>query len=119
MRTLRAALSRGTIVAAIAWTLVILFIETFKGSNVGGPACYTDPTCGEVGWVPTAAWVGGILVILVIGHGPTGRQPATTLADKLVAVVVAVTVLVIAAAVFTFYQDHRPIADLWLGIRRT
>jgi hypothetical protein len=127
MRTLRAALSRGTIVAAIAWSLVILFTESFKGTNVGGKACYTDPTCGEVGWIPTATWIGGILVILVIGYALHERArtdssdgpPAATLADKLVAVVAVVTVLLIAAAVFTLYLDHRPIADLWLGMSRS
>jgi Mn2+/Fe2+ NRAMP family transporter len=101
-------------VVALAWSLVILFIETFKGSNVGGPACYTDPTCGEVGVIPTAAWIGGVLVILLMGYA-TKRQPASSYTDKLVAVVVVVTVLVFAAAAFTFYQDHRPIVDILLG----
>jgi hypothetical protein len=110
--TLRVALHRSTLVGIAAWSLVMLVTETFKGGSVGNPwLCATDPTCGEVGWIPTAAWIGGTLVILVIGYGirPAGG-PATTTRDKVVGLVVAMGVLVLVGVALTLYHDSRPIA---------
>jgi hypothetical protein len=110
--TLRVALHRWTLVGIAGWSLVMLVTETFKGGSVGNPRlCATDPTCGDVGWIPTAAWIGGALVILVLGYGlrPAGG-PATTTRDKVVGLVVAVGVLVLVGVAFTLYQDNRPIA---------
>ena len=112
MTTLRVALHRGTLVGIAAWSLMMLVTETFKGGSVGNPRlCATDPTCGEVGWIPTAAWIGGTLVILVLGYGlrPAGGR-ATTRKDKVVGVVLALGILVLVGVAFTLYQDNRPIA---------
>ena len=113
MTSLRLALHRWTLVAIAAWSLLILVMEMFKGGGVGNPIlCATDPTCGDVGsWVPTAAWVGGTLLIVVLGYGlrPAGG-PATTTKDKIVGLAVAVGVLVLVAAALTLYHDNRPIA---------
>jgi hypothetical protein len=111
MKTLRAALYPQVLGALAGWSLLMLLVETFKGSSVGGRACYTDPTCGEIGWIPTATWIVGILVILVIGFAVRSREQGdrsgTTLPDKLVAVVVVLGILVFAGAALTFYQDLR------------
>ena len=93
----------------VGWSLLNLFVQAFKGGSVGGRACYTDPTCGEVGWVPTVFWIAGMLIILVIGFivRSPGRRSRTTIADMLVAVLVAIGVLVLAGVGFTIYQDVR------------
>jgi hypothetical protein len=88
-------------------------MEMFKGGGVGNPRlCATDPTCGDVaGWLPIAAWAGGILVILVLGYGlRPGGGPSTTTKDKVVGLVVAVGILVLVGVALTLYQDSRPIA---------
>jgi hypothetical protein len=123
MRTLRAALNRWVIATLVAWTLLILAVETFKGTNVGGSACFTDPTCGEIGWIPSAAWIGGMLIILAIGFAmrspdadsPDQKPSRTTLADKLVALIVVLAILVLVTVALTFYQDNRPTADIWVS----
>lgn len=51
------------IAAMVAWTGIILIAQALKGSSVGGPACRTDPNCGEVLWVPVLFWVAGLVVI--------------------------------------------------------
>ena len=113
MTTLRLALHRWTLLGIAAWSLVMLVMQMFKGGGVGNPLlCATDSTCGDVaGWIPTAAWLGGILVILVLGYGlrPAGG-PSTTTKDKVVGLVVAVGVLVLVGVALTLYQDNRPIA---------
>ena len=112
MATLRLALHRWTLVGIVAWSLVVLWTETFKGGSVGNPyLCATDPTCGEVGWIPTAAWIGGILLILVLGYGlRPAREPGTTWKDKVVGLAIALGILVLAGVAFTLYQDNRSIA---------
>jgi hypothetical protein len=108
--TLRVALHRWTLGGIAAWSLIMLVTETFKGTNVGGPACYTDPTCGEVGWIPTATWIGGIVLILALGYClRPASEPATTTKDKVVGLAVALGLLVLAGVAFTLYQDNRPI----------
>jgi len=110
--TLRLALHRWTVVGIAAWSLVMLVTETFKGGGVGNPRlCATDPTCGEIGWIPTAAWIGGILLILALGYGlrPV-REPATTAKDKVVGLAIVLGILVLAGVAFTLYQDNRPIS---------
>ena len=63
------AIARPIVLAAVVgWSVVVLFAQTFKGANVGGPACNTDPTCGEVGWVPVVVWLGGCLIIFGLGY---------------------------------------------------
>jgi hypothetical protein len=86
MRTLGTTFDRWVIGVLVAWSLLMLFVQTFKGTNVGGRACVTDPTCGEIAWIPTAAWLGGILLILIIGfvrhvgaqRGPSRRRDGST-----------------------------------------
>jgi heme A synthase len=115
MRTLRATLNRWVIAALVAWSLLNLFVQTFKGTNVGGLACRTDPTCGEIAWIPTAAWLGGILVILAIGFAlraavpgsPSREEPPIPIADRLLAVAVVLAVLALAAVAFWSYQANR------------
>ena len=115
MRTLRATLDRWVIGALVAWSLLMLFVQTFKGTNVGGRACVTDPTCGEIAWIPTAAWLGGILLILIIGfvlhavaqRGPIREEPAIPIADRLLAVAIVLAVLALAAVAFWAYQANR------------
>jgi hypothetical protein len=111
MRTLRAALYPRVMGALAGWSLLMLLVQTFKGGSVGGRACYTDPTCGEIGWIPTATWIVGLLVILVIGFAVRSRDPGgesgTTVPDKLVAAIVVLGIVLFAAAAFTLYQDIR------------
>ena len=57
MRTLRAVFRPWVFVAVVGWSLLILFEQIFGGSGVGGPACYTDPTCGAVPWIPPVVWI--------------------------------------------------------------
>ncbi len=115
MRTLRATLYREVVAVLVAWSLLMLLVQTFKGGSVGGPACYTDPTCGEIGWIPTAFWIIGILVILVVGFAlrperlrsaDSGSGPT----DKVVAVALVLGTLAIVAVALTLYQDSRPIS---------
>jgi hypothetical protein len=68
MNGLRAAVQPWVIAGVAAWSVLVLLAQTFKGSSVGGPACRTDPNCGEVGWIPVAVWLAGCAVILVIGY---------------------------------------------------
>ncbi len=68
MNLLRAIARPLVLAAVVGWTALVLLAQAFKGSSVGGPACRTDPNCGEVLWIPVAAWLGGCLVILVIGY---------------------------------------------------
>jgi hypothetical protein len=113
MATLRLALHRGTLVAIAVWSLLMLVMEMFKGGGVGNPRlCATDPRCGDVAsWMPTAAWVGGTLLILVIGYGlRPANGPATTTKDKVIGFAVAVGVLVLVGVALTLYHDSRPIA---------
>jgi hypothetical protein len=70
MRTLRAVFRPGVFVAVVGWSLLILFEQTFGGSHVGGPECFTDHTCGAVPWIPPVVWFGGIVFILVVAIGP-------------------------------------------------
>ena len=115
MRTLRATLNRWVIAALVAWSLLNLLVQMFKGTNVGGFACATDPTCGEIAWIPTAFWIGGILLILAIGFvlatraqgGPSQEGPAIPIADRLLAVAVVLAVLALAAVAFWSYQANR------------
>src|SRR3954468_9582796 len=67
MKTLRATMNRYVVSALAGWSVLMYLVQTFKGTNVGGLACETDPTCGEVGWVPWAFWLGGVAIILLIG----------------------------------------------------
>ena len=88
MTTLRVALHRGTVVAIAIWSLLLLVNEMFKGGSVGNPIlCATDPRCGEGRYsvVATVAWVGGTLLVLVLGYvfRPV-RGPETTTRDKVV-----------------------------------
>ena len=102
MATLRLALHRWTLVGIVAWSLVVLWNPRL---------CATDPTCGEMGWIPTAAWIGGILLILVLGYGlRPAREPGTTWKDKVVGLAIALGILVLAGVAFTLYQDYRSIA---------
>ena len=115
MRTLRVTLYREVVAALVAWSLLMLLVQTFKGGSVGGPACYTDPRCGEIGWIPTAFWIVGILVILAVGFAlrPArlrSADSASGLGDKVVAVVLVLVTLVGVAAALTLYQDSRPIS---------
>ncbi len=87
MRTLRATLNRWVIAALIAWSLLNLFVQTFKGASVGGLACRTDPTCGEIAWIPTAAWIGGMLLILVLGFLVRARPGMLAGMDEKTAIV--------------------------------
>jgi hypothetical protein len=89
----------------VGWSLLNLFVQTFKGGSVGGRACYTDPRCGEVGWVPTVFWIAGMLVILFVGFTVRSRRPGDriSIADMLAAVVVLVGVLVLAGVGLTIY----------------
>lgn len=70
MKTLRAVFRPWVIVAVVGWSLLILFDQIFMGSSVGGPACYTDPTCGAVTWIPPVVWIAGIVFIVVVAVGP-------------------------------------------------
>jgi heme A synthase len=56
------------ITAAVAWTVLIVFIQTFKGGSVGGRACWDDPTCGEIWWIPPLAWIVGLIVIALVAR---------------------------------------------------
>jgi hypothetical protein len=110
--TLRVALHRWTLVAIATWSLLLLVNEMFKGGSVGNPIlCATDPRCGEGTYsvVATAAWVGGTLLILVLGYvfRPV-RQPETRTKDKVVSLIVATGVLVLAGLAITLYQVSRP-----------
>jgi len=114
MRTLRVTLYREVVAALVAWSLLVLLVQTFKGGSVGGPACYTDPRCGEIGWIPTAFWIVGILGILVVGFALRPARlrsvdPASG-GDKVVAVVLVLVTLLGVAATLTLYQDSRPIS---------
>jgi hypothetical protein len=108
MTTLRVALHRWAVIGIAAWSLLVLIAQTYKGSGVGGPECWTDPTCGEIGWIPAAAWVGGIMLILVLGYAsrPAG-EPATSTKDKVVGLAVALGILVLVAVTITLVQDLR------------
>jgi hypothetical protein len=111
--SLRVALHRGTLVAIAIWSLLLLVNEMFKGGSVGNPVlCATDPRCGEGTYslVATVAWVGGTLIILVLGYvfRPTGG-PATTTKDKVVGLAIAVGVLVLAGVAITLYQVSQPV----------
>jgi hypothetical protein len=118
MRTLRVTLDRWTVAAILVWSLINLYVQTFKGASVGGPACYTDPTCGEIAWIPTAAWIGGILIILVMGFLVNSArhdrrkwaEPPIPIVDRLTAVVVVLAMLAFAALVFWYYQATRVVA---------
>ena len=111
MTALRLALHRWTVAGIVAWSLLVLYMETFKGAGGGGLRCATDPTCGEVGWIPTAAWIVGILLILGLGYRVRpASERATTTKDKVVGIALAVIILMLAGAAFTIYQDNRPIA---------
>ena len=118
MRTLRAALNRWVIAALVAWSLLNLFVQTFKGASVGGGACWTDPTCGEIPWIPTAAWIGGILLILMIGFAsraraledPSQAELAIPIADRLLAVAVVLAFLALAAVAFWSYEANRAVS---------
>ena len=115
MRTLRATLYREVVAVLVGWSLLMLLVQTFKGGSVGGPACYTDPRCGEIGWIPTAVWIVGILVILVVGFALRPARlrsvdSASGLGDKVVGVVLVLVALAVVAAALTLYQDTRPIS---------
>ena len=76
MNGLRAAVRPWVIAGLAAWSVLVLLAQAFKGSSVGGPACRTDPNCGEVLWVPVVVWLGGCLIILGLGYwaGRRGRS---------------------------------------------
>jgi len=68
MSLLRAIARPLVLAAVVGWSALVLLAQTFKGASVGGPACRTDPNCGEVPWIPVAVWLGGCVVILVLGY---------------------------------------------------
>jgi hypothetical protein len=73
MSTIRRILRPVVILALIAWTFLVLLLQTFKGSSAGGFGCLHDPTCGEIGWIPTAAWIGGLIFILAVAWAKRRR----------------------------------------------
>jgi hypothetical protein len=75
MRTARGLFTRWVILAIAGWSVLVLLFQTFKGANVGNPACIKDPYCGEVGWVPVAAWVAGIVLIVLVAYLWRRRHP--------------------------------------------
>jgi hypothetical protein len=111
MTTLRVALHRWSVIGIAAWSLLVLMAQTFKGGGVGGWECDTDPTCGEIGWIPAAAWVGGIMLTIVIGYAsrPAG-EPVTTTKDKVVGLAVALGILVLVAVTITLVQEPSNLA---------
>ncbi len=68
MHLLRAIARPLVLVVVVGWSALVLLAQAFKGASVGGLACRTDPNCGEVLWMPVAVWLGGCVVILVIGY---------------------------------------------------
>ena len=76
MNRLRAAVRPWVIACVAVWSVLVLLAQAFKGSSVGGPACRTDPKCGEVGWIPVAVWLAGCVVILVLGYWTRHRGNA-------------------------------------------
>jgi hypothetical protein len=65
------------VAALIGWTAIVVLLQTFKGAGVGGMQCRTDPACGEVGWIPPAAWLIGILVIVGVAWWTRRRDAAS------------------------------------------
>jgi heme A synthase len=107
MAALRAALRPWPLTGIVVWTLVLLAHQIFLGGGIGGPACYTDPTCGEKGWIPTATWIGGILLILALGYASrSDSERATTTTDKVVSLAVVLGVLLVAGAGFAIFLDR-------------
>jgi hypothetical protein len=76
MNLLRGIATLLVLVALVGWSALVLLAQTFKGASVGGPACFTDPSCGEIGWIPVAVWLGGCVVILAIGYWARRRGKA-------------------------------------------
>jgi hypothetical protein len=69
----RSLLRPWVIAALIGWSAIVFLAQLFKGGSIGGPACYTDPSCGENMLVPPLAWLGGIAVILLLGWATRRR----------------------------------------------
>jgi hypothetical protein len=54
-----------TILLAVGWSLLLVAVQVFQNPGLGGPDCYTDPTCGVDERVPPIVWLVGLGVILV------------------------------------------------------
>jgi hypothetical protein len=67
------------------------------------------PDLREVGWIPTAAWIGGILLILAFGYAlRPASEPGTTTRDKVVSLAVALVFFVLAGVASTRFQGNSP-----------